>query len=91
MTVVKALAASGVTVCATIHSPTPYSFNLFDRLLLMLRGRVVYFGRNGAQVTDYLRASPLSLDTTVDAGSSSVAEWITGALAGRGEGRGGWG
>ena len=47
MTVVKSLARMGITVCATIHSPTPYSFNLFDRLLLLLRGQVVYFGTNG--------------------------------------------
>ena len=40
-------------VCATIHSPTPYCFNLFDRLLLLLRGRVVYFGPNGRLALDY--------------------------------------
>lgn len=44
MTVVKNLASRGLTVLATIHSPTPYCFNLFDRLLLLLRGNVVYFG-----------------------------------------------
>lgn len=47
MSVVKSLASHGITVCATIHSPTPYMFNLFDRLLLLLKGRVVYFGPNG--------------------------------------------
>ena len=47
MTVVKSLAGHGITVCATIHSPTPYCFNLFDSLLLLLRGQVVYFGTNG--------------------------------------------
>lgn len=40
-------------MCATIHSPTPYTFNLFDRLLLLLRGRVVYFGPNGRTALDY--------------------------------------
>ena len=47
MSVVKSLAGHGITVCATIHSPTPFTFNLFDRLLLLLKGRVVYFGPNG--------------------------------------------
>ena len=47
MTVVKSLAGHGITVCATIHSPTPYCFNLFDSLLLLLRGQVIYFGANG--------------------------------------------
>jgi hypothetical protein len=52
MSVVKSLAAYGITVCATIHSPTPYCFNLFDRLLLLLRGEVVYFGPNGGWEAD---------------------------------------
>ena len=33
MTVVKSLVQEGVTMCATIHSPSPYTFALFDRLL----------------------------------------------------------
>lgn len=44
---VKSLAGQGITVCATIHSPTPYTFGLFDRLLLLLSGQMVYFGPNG--------------------------------------------
>ena len=48
MTVVKSLAQFGITICATIHSPTPYCFGLFDRMMLLLRGEVVYFGPNGA-------------------------------------------
>ncbi len=52
MSVVKSLASHGITICATIHSPTPYTFNLFDRLLLLLKGRVVYFGPNGALIVN---------------------------------------
>jgi len=48
MTVVKGLVKDGITICATIHSPTPYCFNLFDSLMILLRGHVVYFGENGA-------------------------------------------
>ena len=47
MTVVKSLVKTGMTICATIHSPTPYCFNLFDTLMILLRGNVVYFGENG--------------------------------------------
>ena len=47
MTVVKKLTRMNLTVCATIHSPTPYCFNQFDRLHLLLRGQTVYFGPNG--------------------------------------------
>lgn len=49
MTVVKGLTKTGITICATIHNPTPYCFNLFDRLMILLHGRVVYSGENGAQ------------------------------------------
>lgn len=47
MTTVKNLVNSGITICTTIHSPTPYCFNLFDNLMILLRGHVVYFGENG--------------------------------------------
>jgi ABC-type histidine transport system ATPase subunit len=30
LTVIKGLAAEGVTIVATIHSPTSYAFSLFD-------------------------------------------------------------
>jgi hypothetical protein len=47
MTVVKSLVKEGVTICATIHSPSPYTFALFDRLLVLVRGECVYHGPNG--------------------------------------------
>lgn len=48
MEVVKNLTKTGITICATIHNPTPFCFNLFDRLMILLHGRVVYSGDNGA-------------------------------------------
>ncbi|CAK0754674.1 hypothetical protein CVIRNUC_002316 [Coccomyxa viridis] len=56
MTVVKKLTQMNLTVCATIHSPTPYCFNQFDRLMLLLRGQTVYFGPNGSAPISYLEA-----------------------------------
>lgn len=47
MDTVAALARTGITVCATIHSPTPHVFRLFDRLFVILQGRTAYFGPNG--------------------------------------------
>lgn len=44
MTVVRHLLADGTTICATIHSPTQYCFSLFDNLLMLVQGQVVYFG-----------------------------------------------
>ncbi|GAX73408.1 hypothetical protein CEUSTIGMA_g860.t1 [Chlamydomonas eustigma] len=49
MDVVKKLTQqTGVTVCSTIHSPTAYCFNLFDRVTLLVSGNLVYFGQQGA-------------------------------------------
>lgn len=42
MTVVKSLVDDGTTICATIHSPTPLAFSLFDRVILLLRGNLVF-------------------------------------------------
>ena len=38
---VRDLKGEGVTICATIHSPSPYTFDLFDRLLVLVRGEAV--------------------------------------------------
>lgn len=43
----RELAADGIAICGTIHSPPPDTFALFDRVLVLQRGRVVYFGENG--------------------------------------------
>ncbi|CAL8464553.1 g4088 [Coccomyxa elongata] len=78
MTVVKQLVKSGITVCATIHSPTPYAFRLFDRMMLLLRGRVVYFGPRGNEAVEYFKAAPLpegQMMTSLAEGANE-AEWI---------------
>lgn len=74
MEVVKTLAKHGITVCATIHSPTPYTFSLFDRLLLLLRGQVVYFGEAGSQALDYFHSSCPEVSAIKD--GENEAEWI---------------
>lgn len=40
----------GIAVCCTIHSPPPDTFALFHRVMLLQRGRLVYFGPNGVRV-----------------------------------------
>ncbi len=47
MKVVKSLSRMGITVVSTVHSPTPFCFGLFDQLLMLLRGKVIYFGPTG--------------------------------------------
>jgi ABC-type multidrug transport system ATPase subunit len=44
VTILRHLADQGVTVMSTIHSPTSEAFRLFDSLLLLVKGRTVYFG-----------------------------------------------
>ncbi|GFR47309.1 hypothetical protein Agub_g8996 [Astrephomene gubernaculifera] len=57
MTVVKALAKEGVTICATIHSPTSYCFSLFDSLIMLVKGRVVYFGPRGHSAIEFVQSA----------------------------------
>ena len=57
MAVVKNLVTGGVTVCATIHSPTATAFALFDSLMMLTRGRTVYFGPRGQAAIEYALAS----------------------------------
>ncbi len=40
-------------VCATIHSPTPRTFGVFDRLMLLVAGRLVYAGPCGLPAVRY--------------------------------------
>ena len=39
--------SSNITICATIHSPTPAIFQLFDNMMILLRGQMAYFGSAG--------------------------------------------
>ncbi|KAL4552298.1 hypothetical protein Ndes2526B_g06517 [Nannochloris sp. 'desiccata'] len=60
--VVNNLKHSGMTICTSIHSPTPYTFQLFDRVLVLQRGRLVYQGSaNGDAVFKYFKESFLTL------------------------------
>jgi len=46
----------GITCVATIHSPTAYAFGLFDSLLMLVRGRMVYSGETGLQLLSYTKS-----------------------------------
>ncbi|GBF95048.1 P-loop containing nucleoside triphosphate hydrolase [Raphidocelis subcapitata] len=60
ISLLKGITAEGVTVIATIHSPTAYAFSLFDRLMMLVAGRVVYLGPSGAPALDFVRGLPVS-------------------------------
>lgn len=74
MSVVRSLANYGITVCATVHSPTSYVFNLFDRSMMLLKGKVVYFGENGGQVLDYFQNQCPTVEGLKE--GENPAEWI---------------
>lgn len=58
MAFVKQLTKDGTTICATIHSPTQFCFQLFDSLMMLVRGRIVYFGPTGDGATFAQQACP---------------------------------
>lgn len=74
MSVVKSLANYGITVCATVHSPTSYTFGLFNRVLMLLRGQVIYFGRNGGTALEYFQKLAPGIEGIKQ--GENPAEWI---------------
>ncbi|CAK0783380.1 hypothetical protein CVIRNUC_006579 [Coccomyxa viridis] len=74
--VVKNLTKTGITICATIHNPTPFCFNLFDRLMILLHGRVVYSGENGMHPIRYFEGFPDVTPFSRQEGFGNKAEWI---------------
>ena len=83
--VARITAARGITVCATIHSPSPYSFQLFDRLYMLVGGRTIYFGPNGEAAESFFTKT-LGAPPAAEASSTghvlSPAEWMTDVVVG---------
>lgn len=57
MAAVRNLANQNRTVICTIHQPSPITYFLFDKLLLLAEGRVIYFGP-ARDVVNYFTSSP---------------------------------
>lgn len=57
MSAVRNLANQNRTVICTIHQPSPLTYMLFDKLLLMASGRVIYFGPS-RDIVNYFATSP---------------------------------
>lgn len=74
----KKLAAAGQAILCTIHQPNAALFDMFDRLLLLERGRTVYFGDIGpdaAVLRDYLARHGAHASPT-----ENVAEFMLEAI-----------
>lgn len=50
-----------ITVAMTIHSPTAAAFSLFDRLFVLVRGRLVFFGTAGECISHFERVNGRAL------------------------------
>ena len=57
MDIVAGLAKSGLTVCATVHSPTSHIYSLFDRLTMLAAGRVLWSGPAGGEPITFLEGA----------------------------------
>ena len=71
--VMRALAQSGVTVLATIHSPSSEAFAQFDAVLMLKRGRVAFAGplENAVEWFDRTRATSAA---TILSGGVNLAD-----------------
>ncbi|CDI86038.1 ABC transporter, putative [Eimeria praecox] len=70
------LAAAGCTVVCTIHQPSSSCFSLFNKVLLLGEGRVLYYGDRLAAVSwlEHLGCKPCGVD-------ANIADFILKAAA----------
>ena len=68
--ILKGLARSGCAVVCTIHQPSSEVFSLFDKVVMLWRGRVVYSGAGGGVCE---RFDPHGVLSTVGANPADVA------------------
>ncbi|KAK3252787.1 hypothetical protein CYMTET_37936 [Cymbomonas tetramitiformis] len=61
MASVREVADQERTICTTIHQPSPETFSLFDYILLLAHGKVVYFGLV-KEVVNYFSSPPLAFE-----------------------------
>ena len=69
----RLLADEGRTVVCTIHSPTSFAFGLFDDLVMLSAGELIYGGPSGKAAKQHFE--PLATSHPAD-GSYSLAEWL---------------
>ena len=83
MELVKALTRTmnSITVCATIHSPSPQTFDLFDKVMILLSGRIVYFGSNGDRPLQAIILQALPKPPISGLHDHSEAAWASHALS----------
>jgi ATP-binding cassette subfamily G (WHITE) protein 2 len=86
MSAVRNLANQNRTVICTIHQPSEDTFALFDTLLLLAEGRVIYFGP-AATVTEYFTQSPYQFVCKPGANPADFVVAVAGSFLPAGDGR----
>ncbi|KAJ3255532.1 hypothetical protein HDU77_003656 [Chytriomyces hyalinus] len=56
----------GCTVVCSIHQPSPSTYELFDKVLFLARGRTVYFGPNAGADAEYFKSIGHTIPTHVN-------------------------
>jgi ABC-type multidrug transport system ATPase subunit len=79
MSAVRNLANQNRTVVCTIHQPSEDTFALFDTLLLLAEGRVVYFGSAQA-ATDFFTQSPFRFACNPSANPADFIVAVAGSF-----------
>ena len=85
MAAVRNLANQNRTVICTIHSPSPPTFALFDSLLLLAKGRTIYFGPVDEAVP-YFTQSPFEFHFKPNSNPADFVVAVAGSfLQGKGD------
>jgi hypothetical protein len=79
MSSVRKLADRNRTVLSTIHQPSPEVFALFDKVLLLCAGRLVFFG-DTSEAVNYFTRPELGYKFTI---GTNAAEFIVDVCSGR--------
>jgi len=86
MSAVRNLANQNRTVICTIHQPSEETFALFDSLLLLAEGRVIYFGPTSA-VAEYFLQSPYKFECKPGANPADFVVAVAGSYLPSHDGR----
>ena len=72
MKLLRKLASSGVTVISVIHQPRGSIYNLFDDLILVAQGHVVYNGAKASNAASHFRSLGYPCPSNINAGEHVV-------------------
>jgi ABC-type multidrug transport system ATPase subunit/ABC-type multidrug transport system permease subunit len=86
MSAVRNLANQNRTVICTIHQPSEETYALFDSLLLLAEGRVIYFGP-AATAVEYFTQSPYQFVCRAGANPADFVVAVAGSFVPAGDGR----